>query len=82
MPWSYGKEQVTTTYKVYLARWSRRLSWKETADIFKTGWESVYRAVQHVVEYGFANRKLDGITEIRVGEIKVFTGHKYLTMVC
>jgi len=81
MPWAYGKEQMTTSYKVYLARWARRLSWKETADIFKTSWESVYRAVQHVVEYGLANRDLDGITEIGVDEIKVFIGHKYLTMV-
>ena len=81
MPWGYGKEQMTTSYKVYLARWARRLSWKETADIFKTSWESVYRAVQHVVEYGLANRNLDGITEIGVDEIKVFMGHKYMTMV-
>ncbi len=28
MPWSYGKEQMTTSYKIYLARWARRLSWK------------------------------------------------------
>jgi transposase len=81
MPWAYGKEHMTTSYKVYLARWARRMSWKETADIFKTSWESVYRAVQHVVEYGLANRNLDGITEIGVDEIKVFVGHKYMTMV-
>jgi transposase len=72
---------MTTSYKVYLARWARRLSWKETADIFKTSWESVYRAVQYVVEYGLTNRILDGVTEIGVDEIQVFTGHKYLTMV-
>ena len=81
MPWASGKEQMTTSYKVYLARWARRLSWKETADIFKTSWESVYRAVQYVVEYGLTNRVLDGVTEIGVDEIQVFTGHKYLTMV-
>lgn len=81
MPWSYGKEQMTTSYKLYLARWARRLSRKETADIFKTSWKSIYRAVQHVVEYGLANRNFDNITEIGVDEIKVFTGHKYLTMV-
>jgi hypothetical protein len=43
MPWGYGKEQMTTSYKVYLVRWARQLSWKETGDIFKTSWESVYR---------------------------------------
>jgi len=40
---------------------------RRPADIFKTSWESVYRAVQHVVEYGLANRNFDGITEIGSG---------------
>ena len=81
MPWAFGKERMTISYQVYLARWARRLSWKETADIFKTSWDSVFRAVQYVVEYGLANRVLDGVTEIGVDEIAVFKGHKYLTMV-
>jgi transposase len=81
MPWGYGKEQMTISYQVYLARWARRLSWKETADIFKTSWDSVFRAVQFVVDYGLANRNLDSVTEIGVDEIAVFKGHKYLTLV-
>jgi transposase len=81
MPWAYGKERMTISYQVYLARWARRLSWKETADIFKTSWDSVFRAVKYVVDYGLANRVLDGVTEIGVDEIAVFKGHKYLTMV-
>jgi len=81
MPWGYGKEQMSISYQVYLARWARRLSWKETADIFKTSWDSIFRAVQCVVEYGLANRNLDGVTEIGVDEIAVFKGHKYLTLV-
>lgn len=81
MPWGYGKEQMTISYQVYLARWARRLSWKETADIFKTSWDSIFRAVQYVVDYGLTNRSLDGVTEIGVDEISVFKGHKYLTMV-
>ena len=81
MPWGYGKEQMTFSYQVYLARWARRLSWKETADIFRTSWDSVFRAVQFVVDYGLANRNLDGVTEIGVDEIAVFKGHKYLTLV-
>jgi len=43
MPWGYGKEQMTISYQVYLARWARRLSWKETADIFKTSWAHLCR---------------------------------------
>src|SRR5574341_207009 len=81
LPWGYGKEQMTTSYKVYLARWARRLSWKETADVFKTSWDSVYRAVCHVVEYGLANRSLDGVTEIGIDEVAPFKGHKYMTLV-
>lgn len=81
MPWAYGKERMTISYQIYLARWAKRLSWKETADIFKTSWDTVYRAVRFVVEYGLANRNLDGITEIGVDEIKVFTGNGFLTMV-
>jgi len=81
MPWGYGKEQMSISYQVYLARWARRLSWKETADIFKTSWDSIFRAVQFVVEYGLANRNLDGVTEIGVDEIAVFKGHKYMTLV-
>jgi len=81
MPWGYGKEQMTISYQVYLARWARRLSWKETADIFKTSWDSIFRAVQFVVKYGLANRNLDDVTEIGVDEIAVFKGHKYLTLV-
>jgi transposase len=81
LPWAQGKEQMTTTYKVFLARWAKRLSWKETAEVFKSSWDSVYRAVQYVVEYGLANRNLENVAEIGVDELQVFHGHKYLTLV-
>lgn len=82
IPWANGKEQLTNTYKVFLARWARRLSWKETADIFKTSWDSVLRAVKYVVEYGLVHRNMDGIEQIGVDEIKAFKkGDKFLTLV-
>lgn len=81
LPWGYGKERMTYSYQVYLARWAKRLSWQETADIFETSWDTVFRAVKFVVDYGLAHRNLDGVTEIGVDEIKVFKGHKYLTLV-
>lgn len=81
LPWGYGKERMTFSYQIYLARWAKRLSWKETADIFETSWDTVFRAVKFVVEYGLAHRSLDGVTEIGVDEISVFKGQKYLTMV-
>jgi transposase len=81
MPWAYGKERMTRSYKVYLARWAKRLSWKETAAVFETSWDTVFRAVKFVVDYGLDHRTLDDITEIGVDEISVFKGHKYLTLV-
>jgi len=81
LPWGYGKERMTYSYQVYLARWAKRLSWQETAAIFETSWDTVFRAVKFVVDYGLAHRNLDGVTEIGVDEIKVFKGHKYLTLV-
>jgi transposase len=81
LPWGYGKDRMTISYQVFLARWAKRLSWKETAEIFETSWDTVFRAVKFVVDYGLAHRNLDGVTEIGVDEIKVFKGHKYLTLV-
>ena len=81
MPWGYGKERTTFSYQIFLARWAKRLSWKETAEVFETSWDTVFRAVKFVVEYGLAHRDLDGVTEIGVDEISVFKGHKYLTLV-
>lgn len=81
LPWGYGKDRMTFSYQVYLSRWAKRLSWKETADIFETSWDTVFRAVKSVVDYGLSHRSLDGVTEIGVDEIAVFKGHKYLTLV-
>lgn len=81
LPWSDGKEHMTKTYMVYLSGWAKRLSWKETAEVFRTSWDSVFRAVKYVVSYGLEHRNLDNIEQIGVDEIQVFRGHKYLTLV-
>jgi len=44
IPWSDGKRPLTTAMMGFLARWARRLSWREAATIFQTSWESVYLA--------------------------------------
>jgi len=77
LPWGYGKERMTFSYQVFLSRCAKRLSWKETADIFETSWDTVFRAVKFVVDYGLAHRSLEGVTEIGVDEIAVFKRHKY-----
>lgn len=80
MPWATGKEHMTKTYMIFLSRWARRLSWKETAEVFRTSWDSVYRAVKYVVEYGLKHREFSTVEQIGVDELQVFRGHKYLTL--
>src|SRR5713101_7627132 len=53
----------------FLARWARRLSWRETAQAFQTSWEAVYRSVEWFVQWGLAHRELCGIQAIGVDEI-------------
>jgi transposase len=81
VPWADGKRQSTKAYMLFLARWARRLSWKETADAFRTSWEKVFDAVEHVVTWGLVHRTLGRIDAIGVDEIQYAKGHKYLTLV-
>lgn len=81
VPWGEGKRHLTRAYAVFLARWARRLSWKEVASIFQTSWETVYRSVAWVVEYGLTHRSLEGVTAIGVDEVQFQKGHRYLTVV-
>ena len=81
MPWAEGKEHMTKTYMIFLSRWAKRLSWKETAQIFRTSWDSVFRAVKYVVTHGLKHRNLDDIEQIGVDELQIFHGQKYLTLV-
>ena len=53
----------------FLARWGRRLSWRETAKVFQTSWESVYRSVEWFVQWGLAHRELQGVKSLGVDEI-------------
>ena len=69
IPWSEGKRPITKTMMSFLAQWARRLSWTETSKAFGTSWECVYRSVEWVVEWGLANRVLEGIKSIGIDEI-------------
>ena len=81
VPWAQGKHQLCTCYIWFLARWARRLSWKETAEIFRTSWDTVFRAVEAAVLWGRAHLDLTGLTAIGIDEIMAWRGHKYLTLV-
>ena len=69
LPWSAGKRPLTRSMMGFLARWGRRLSWRETAQVFRTSWEAVYRSVEWFVEWGLAHRDLQGVEAIGVDEI-------------
>src|SRR5437879_711248 len=81
VPWGDGKRTLTRAYMLFLARWARRLSWKETAEAFRTSWDQVCDAVEHVVTFGLQHRTLGQIDAIGVDEIQYAKGHKYLTLV-
>ena len=73
VPWCDGKNQLTTTYRCFLAGWAKRLSWKEVASVFGTSWQSVFRSVKHAVSWGLAHRDLEDIEaigEVRAAEVK------------
>jgi len=84
VPWSDGKRPVTLAMMVFLSRWARRLSWRETARVFGTSWECVYRSVEWFVDWGLAHRVLTGISAIGVDEIFWGRGHRseaFLTVI-
>lgn len=81
VPWADGKSPITTTYAWFLARWAKRMSWKEVASSFHTSWDSVFRAVKLAVAWGLQHRDLAGIRAIGVDEVLWHRGHKYLTVV-
>jgi transposase len=82
VPWiSPGsKSPWTTAYAVFLARWARRLSWREVAQVFRVSWDAVYRAVESVVAYGLEHRDLTGIGALGVDEVAWAKGQRYLTL--
>ena len=81
VPWAEGKSHITKPFALFLARWARKLSWKETAESFCTTWDTVFRSIKQIVEYGMKRRNIEGITAIGVDEIQHGKGHQYLTLV-
>ena len=81
VPWGDGKHQLSKAYMLFLARWARQLSWKETAEAFHTSWEKVCAAVAYVVTFGLQHRTLAPLRAMGVDEMPYAKGHKYLTLV-
>jgi len=80
VPWAQGKALAAREYSWFLARWAKKLSWKETAEAFQTTWFQVFSSVKMAVEWGRLNMDLSGITAIGVDEVLWQRGHKYLTV--
>lgn len=76
MPWNKGKSPYATAYMLFLARWARRLSWKQTSEIFGASWEAVRRSVDWVVAWGLKHRDLSGVTALGVDELHWGRGKK------
>ena len=81
VPWSAGKSPTTIEYQWFLARWAKRMSWKEVAESFRVSWDCVYESVKQAVSWGLKHRDLDNITAIGVDEVQWQKGHKYQTVV-
>ncbi len=58
-PWASGKSTMTTEYAWYLAKWARRMSWKEVAEAFWISWDRVFEAVKQAVHWGLEHRDLE-----------------------
>ena len=81
VPWAQGKSHLTTTCAWFLAGWSKRLSWKEMAEVYRTSWDSVIRSVKMAAAWGLEHRNLDGVTAIGIDEIARGKGqNKYVTL--
>lgn len=81
VPWAQGKHRSTIAMRCFLADWAEHLSWKTVAEKFRTSWDTVFRSVEWVVQWGLENRYLGGIESIGVDEVAWKKGHKYLTLV-
>lgn len=81
LPWASGKHRLTDAYAWFLARWARRLSWQEVAEVFSSSWDSVFRSVALAVHWGRAHADYAGVEAIGIDEIAWQRGHRFLTLV-
>ena len=81
VPWAVGKSHLTTSYRWFLARWAKHLSWEEVACLFHTSWRNVFESVKHAVFWGVLHQDLGQIKAIGVDEIQWQRGQRYLTLV-
>lgn len=81
LPWTVGKHRLTKAYAWLLARWAKRLSWKEVAEFFQTSWDNVFHALRMAVDWGCGHQDLSAITANGVDEMQWQRARSYLTLV-
>ena len=81
VPWADGKVQKTNTYSWFIAHWAKQLPYEVVSKEFGTSWNSVYRCVEHAVDWGRERVDLSGVKSIGVDEISRAKGHEYVTLV-
>jgi hypothetical protein len=68
VPWAEGKRQTTISFEWFLSIWAKRLSWTETAQLFRTSRETVSRSGERAVQWGGAHADYSGIEAIGIDE--------------
>lgn len=81
VPWATGKHHTTDVYRCFLANWGKVLAWQEVARRFRTCWQTVFRSVQYVVQFGLQHRRLDDVQALGIDELAWQKGHEYVTAV-
>jgi len=79
IPWSMGKSRLSLPLISVLQTLARHISWDGVARLYGVCWNTVRAAVQASVEYGLANRQIEGVVYIGVDEIARRKGHRYVT---
>jgi transposase len=77
--WPYDRARVRS--QSARAAICRRPITIETAEAFRTSWDKVFDAAEHVATWGLEHRTLGQIDAIGVDEIQYSKEHKYLTLV-
>lgn len=81
IPWAEKWQRITTALLEAIARLSRELSWKATAQHFGVNWKSVAAAITSTVARGLRRRQWKPLHAIGIDEVSRAKGHRYLTLV-
>lgn len=79
LPWVCGKHPYTLAFQVWLARWARRLSWKEVGRLFHVSWDTVAGAVEAAVQFGLQHRTWGVMESLGFDEVHLGAKRRFWT---